>query len=138
RDGGWHGDGVSWRDSFLVSKDHRKALSGELGAAGSGRGVRRIQFDVLPAIPPRLPGYAEALRNLRGGISGIECLFDRRRVDPRRRIRHAHDLSCLGMDERAEIAPESMECQGTRVGAITYSAANIQFRRAARGHRAAV
>ena len=73
------GDGLSWRDAFLVAENFRTHVSGSAGPAGGGDRIPRLQPDVLPPVHPGLPRDAAPLLAVSAGISGAERALDRRR-----------------------------------------------------------
>ena len=71
-------------------------------------------------MPRRYATYA-------GGISDAERDVDRGRLDPGRRISDPDDLSGVGVAERADLAAESVEREGTRMGAIAHASAHASI-----------
>ena len=57
-----------------------------LGEAERAARLHRLQPDVLPAVHPRLPRDAAALRDVSAGVPGVQRAVDGRRDDARRRL----------------------------------------------------
>ena len=66
------GVGLLWRPAFLVAEDHRKVVSGILGAVRRPSDVRRLQHDIPAAILRRLSRHAPALSYLSAGVPDLQ------------------------------------------------------------------
>jgi hypothetical protein len=74
-----HDHGLHGRHSLLVAEDHRPHVSRVVGASSRAARIRRLQPDVLPAVPRRLRRHAAPLSRVRAGVPGSERSLERRR-----------------------------------------------------------
>ena len=78
----------------------RTALQRDMGQGCRHHRLRRLQPDVLPAVPRRLSRDAAAVPRVSARVPGVQRLLERRRVDPGIRLRRAVGLPHLLADQR--------------------------------------
>ncbi len=91
-------------------------VPGGVGEVRGPAGVRRLQPDVLPAVPRRLPRHAAAVPHVSAGVPGVQRAVDRRRDRAGRRLPAADDLLHLLDLQRRGCAGQSVGREGARMG----------------------
>ena len=110
--GGRRHHGLHGGAALLVAEDDRPHVPRRLGQAGGAHHFRRLQPDVFPAVPARLPGHEPPLLGIRPGVSGSKCDVVGRGDHPRRRLPAAAHLLPLVAALRREGPSESLGATG--------------------------
>ena len=115
RDGRRHGVRLPRWPALLVAEDDGPYVQRELGAGGLGPGLHRVQPHLLHAVRPRQPGHAPPLLRLPRPLPDAPYDELRRRVRPRRWLRHHGDHVLALPQERREGVREPVGFGGLRV-----------------------
>ena len=128
------------RHSLLVSKDHRPAVPGELGA-GSRAAIIFVGFN-LTFFPQFILGYLGMPRRYATYAPEFQVLqrdVDRGRFDPWHRLSDPDHLSRPGLGAKGPISPQNpWHAKGLEWEQVAHASAHLQFRCSAGVYRARI